>query len=70
MSLIVFLALHTVPIPSINAGLTTHVYRTEARAKVRIVEAEKIGPVDRTKLHKVRDRIVRRRGDIILVEFF
>jgi hypothetical protein len=70
MSIALLLILASTNAPAINVSPATHTYRKQATAKVKIVEVEKIGPVDRAAARKGHDRAVRRRGDIILVEFF
>ncbi len=72
MSIALLLLLANGSVPAVNIGTATHVGRAHAQlqAKARIIKTEKIGPVDRAAIHKGHDRILRRRGDIILVEFF
>jgi hypothetical protein len=70
MSIILLLIIANAVTPATNTGPATHVYRKQATAKVQIVELEKVSPVDRAAARKSHDRSVRRRGDIILVEFF
>jgi hypothetical protein len=40
------------------------------QARVQILQAESIGPMDRKAIRKGHDRAIRRRSDLILVEFF
>jgi hypothetical protein len=70
MRIALLLILASTNTPAVDLSPAAPINRTQTMAKVKIVEIEKIGPVDRSAARKGRDRNVRKRGDIILVEFF
>jgi hypothetical protein len=75
MSLCLFFALLTAASPATllpaSATLASRApVHTQVHARVKIMTAESIAPMDRKATRKGYDRIVRRKGDLMLVEFF